>query len=60
MAEKIMKDLELDDNLKLPEEMEIAILPLQNTTLFPDTVVPLADACSCGGPSESAHLPSRC
>lgn len=26
----------------LPEQLEIAILPLQNTTLFPDTVVPLA------------------
>ena len=42
MAEEIKKDQEQDDNLKLPEEMEIAILPLQNTTLFPDTVVPLA------------------
>ncbi|MGB7201613.1 MAG: endopeptidase La [Pyrinomonadaceae bacterium] len=28
--------------IKLPQEMEIAILPLQNTTLFPETVVPLA------------------
>ena len=29
--------------IKLPqEEFEIAILPLQNTTLFPETVVPLA------------------
>ena len=26
----------------LPEQFEIAILPLQNTTLFPETVVPLA------------------
>jgi len=26
----------------LPKNLEIAILPLQNTTLFPDTVVPLA------------------
>ena len=26
----------------LPEQLEIAVLPLQNTTLFPDTVVPLA------------------
>ncbi len=25
-----------------PEQFEIAILPLQNTTLFPETVVPLA------------------
>ncbi|HMJ09449.1 MAG TPA: endopeptidase La [Pyrinomonadaceae bacterium] len=28
--------------IKLPQQFEIAILPLQNTTLFPDTVVPLA------------------
>lgn len=28
--------------LKLPEQFEIAVLPLQNTTLFPETVVPLA------------------
>ncbi|HBR56400.1 MAG TPA: hypothetical protein DEA22_02845, partial [Blastocatellia bacterium] len=28
--------------LDIPKSMEIAILPLQNTTLFPDTVVPLA------------------
>lgn len=28
--------------IKLNQEMEIAILPLQNTTLFPETVVPLA------------------
>src|SRR5829696_1414959 len=27
---------------KLPEQFEIAVLPLQNTTLFPETVVPLA------------------
>ena len=27
---------------KLPQQLEIAILPLQNTTLFPETVVPLA------------------
>ena len=27
---------------KLPQQFEIAILPLQNTTLFPETVVPLA------------------
>ena len=26
----------------LPEQFEIAVLPLQNTTLFPETVVPLA------------------
>lgn len=28
--------------LDIPNNLEIAILPLQNTTLFPDTVVPLA------------------
>ena len=28
--------------IKLPEQFEIPVLPLQNTTLFPDTVVPLA------------------
>ncbi|HSK72843.1 MAG TPA: endopeptidase La [Pyrinomonadaceae bacterium] len=27
---------------KAPEQFEIAVLPLQNTTLFPETVVPLA------------------
>src|SRR4030095_2788125 len=27
---------------KLPKQFEIAVLPLQNTTLFPETVVPLA------------------
>ncbi|MEP6786908.1 MAG: endopeptidase La [Acidobacteriota bacterium] len=29
-------------DIKLPQELEIAVLPLQNTTLFPETVVPLA------------------
>src|SRR5438046_9270500 len=28
--------------LPLPEQFEIPVLPLQNTTLFPETVVPLA------------------
>src|SRR5436190_20057900 len=28
--------------IQLPKELEIAVLPLQNTTLFPETVVPLA------------------
>src|SRR5215207_10966482 len=27
---------------KLPQQFDIAVLPLQNTTLFPETVVPLA------------------
>lgn len=30
------------EEIELPEQFEIAILPLQNTTLFPETVVPLA------------------
>jgi ATP-dependent Lon protease len=30
------------ENVELPQEFEIAVLPLQNTTLFPETVVPLA------------------
>lgn len=30
------------DSVTTPEQFEIAILPLQNTTLFPETVVPLA------------------
>ena len=29
-------------DIKLPQQFEIAVLPLQNTTLFPETVVPLA------------------
>ena len=29
-------------DIKVPQELEIAVLPLQNTTLFPETVVPLA------------------
>ncbi len=30
------------NNAVLPQQYEIAVLPLQNTTLFPETVVPLA------------------
>ncbi|MEZ5427809.1 MAG: endopeptidase La [Pyrinomonadaceae bacterium] len=33
---------EKEEKPKLPEQLEIAVLPLQNTTLFPETVVPLA------------------
>ena len=33
---------EQDSRPELPRELEIAVLPLQNTTLFPETVVPLA------------------
>jgi ATP-dependent Lon protease len=31
-----------ETKVNLPEQFEIAVLPLQNTTLFPETVVPLA------------------
>src|SRR4029078_6432198 len=31
-----------DTNAPVPQQFEIAVLPLQNTTLFPETVVPLA------------------
>ncbi|MCW5961209.1 MAG: endopeptidase La [Pyrinomonadaceae bacterium] len=34
--------IDLENKPDLPEQFEIAILPLQNTTLFPETVVPLA------------------
>src|SRR5215204_4981865 len=30
------------ETVKTPQQFEIAVLPLQNTTLFPETVVPLA------------------
>ncbi len=41
MAEdKTQKDSE--GRADLPAEFEIAVLPLQNTTLFPETVIPLA------------------
>ncbi len=31
-----------ETEVEIPKELEVAILPLQNTTLFPDTVVPLS------------------
>lgn len=40
MAENTQKPSK--NTIKTPEQFEIAVLPLQNTTLFPDTVVPLA------------------
>ena len=40
MAEEIKEEQGQDANPVLPETLEIAVLPLQNTTLFPDTVVP--------------------
>ncbi|MGI8641995.1 MAG: endopeptidase La [Pyrinomonadaceae bacterium] len=42
MAENIQNKAENTGNTNTPEQFEIAILPLQNTTLFPETVVPLA------------------
>src|SRR5437763_17168463 len=30
------------ETIAVPQYLEIAVLPLQNTTLFPETVVPLA------------------
>ena len=41
MAEENKEDQGAVTN-KLPQQFEIAVLPLQNTTLFPETVVPLA------------------
>lgn len=37
-----MADETTTETTPLPQTMEIAVLPLQNTTLFPETVVPLA------------------
>ena len=43
MADEETKDqVTSEEPQNLPETLEIAILPLQNTTLFPETVVPLA------------------
>lgn len=42
MAEEVTEQAFKTQEIKLPEELEIAVLPLQNTTLFPETVVPLA------------------
>jgi len=35
-------DAEKEEMPVLPKQFEIAVLPLQNTTLFPETVIPLA------------------
>jgi len=40
MAEETKKNL--NEQANAPQQFEIAVLPLQNTTLFPETVVPLA------------------
>jgi len=42
MAQEIKSGTGAMPDKNRPQEMEIAILPLQNTTLFPETVVPLA------------------
>lgn len=46
MAEEIKQNQTENTNqgtsTSVPEQFEIAVLPLQNTTLFPETVVPLA------------------
>ena len=42
MAEEIKQNEQAETKVKVPEQFEIAVLPLQNTTLFPETVVPLA------------------
>ena len=41
MAKKITENINQETQTAKPEQFEIAVLPLQNTTLFPDTVVPL-------------------
>ncbi|MBA2493514.1 MAG: LON peptidase substrate-binding domain-containing protein, partial [Acidobacteria bacterium] len=40
--ENIQNQTKNTENTNLPQQFEIAVLPLQNTTLFPETVVPLA------------------
>ncbi|MFM9905783.1 MAG: endopeptidase La [Pyrinomonadaceae bacterium] len=42
MAEETTAEQYKTQDIELPQELEIAVLPLQNTTLFPETVVPLA------------------
>ncbi len=42
MAEELEQNSLTETEVNIPQQLEIAILPLQNTTLFPDTVVPLA------------------
>ncbi|MCY7376352.1 MAG: LON peptidase substrate-binding domain-containing protein, partial [Pyrinomonadaceae bacterium] len=40
MAKETKKNL--NEQTDAPEQLELAVLPLQNTTLFPETVVPLS------------------
>ena len=42
MAEANITDQTETQDINLPRQFEIAVLPLQNTTLFPETIVPLA------------------
>lgn len=42
MAEDNINNSTIVTEANIPDTLELAILPLQNTTLFPDTVVPLA------------------
>ena len=42
MAEKDKQEQKQVKTEPAPETFDIAVLPLQNTTLFPETVVPLA------------------
>ena len=42
MADEFTQNQAETPEIKLPPQFEIAVLPLQNTTLFPETVVPLA------------------
>jgi ATP-dependent Lon protease len=42
MAEQITQNLTEQTSANQPKQFEVAVLPLQNTTLFPETVVPLA------------------
>jgi len=43
MAEEIKENqTQNTQKINVPQQFEVAILPLQNTTLFPETVVPLA------------------
>ncbi len=42
MADETNKNPTMLTEVNIPDNLEISVLPLQNTTLFPDTVVPLA------------------
>jgi ATP-dependent Lon protease len=42
MVEENIQEQEQQPVAQLPQQFDIAVLPLQNTTLFPETVVPLS------------------